>query len=275
MFAMVTIGRITGTCFRSASIIGTQILCIVISATALHSSDDSEVVINEYDASSLLSRASSGDGQAQLELARYYDARSAADPSLEAQALMWYRAAAHGGLVEAQRSYGERLITQPQTDSDVRIGMRWLRTASANDDPVALYRLGIAHRTGEGVMRNEVRAFELFRTAADLGHPPALIELALHYEFAIGTAFSIEDALYWYRQAAQYGSTAAELRLAEIYATGRCVPRNLETARNWCRAAAAAGNARALYLDGLISYRMARNLLYKIGEEQCENKVEQ
>ena len=179
---------------------------------------------------------------------------------------MWYRAAAHSGLIEAQRSFGERLITHPKTDSDIETGMKWLRTASANDDPVALYRLGIAHRTGEGVRRNEVRAFQLFRAAADLGHTPALIELALHYEFAIGTPFSIEDALYWYRQAAQSGSTAAELRLAEIYASGRAVPRNLETALNWCRPAVETGNARALFLDGLIRSRMGESGLNRIVE---------
>ncbi len=266
MVAMVPTDRKTGITSRSASILGTGSLCILMLATFLHGAINSEVIIIEDDIASLLTRASAGDGRAQLELAHRLDAQSTKDPDLESQALMWYRAAAHSGLIEAQRSFGERLITRPKTESDLETGIRWLRTASANDDPVALYRLGIAHRTGEGVRRNEVRAFQLFRAAADLGHIPALIELALHYEFAMGTAFSIEDAIHWYRQAAQSGSTAAELRLAEIYASGRGVSRNLETALNWCRPAVEAGNARALFLDGLIRFRMGDSGLNRIVE---------
>ena len=88
----------------------------------------------------------------------------------------WLRKAAEGGSAQAQQVYGSLLYKGIRVDKDTKSGMRWLRRAALQDDPTALYNLGIAYLggTGEkGVPDDPNLGLGLIVRAANLGNQQA------------------------------------------------------------------------------------------------------
>jgi hypothetical protein len=51
--------------------------------------------------------------------------------------------------------------------------VKWWRLAAAQDDPGALYSLGVCHANGHGVPLDEDEALRLYKRAAAQGHAEA------------------------------------------------------------------------------------------------------
>ena len=68
---------------------------------------------------------------------------------------------------------------------------------------MAQYNLGVCYYEGEGVERDFVKAFELFKKAAEKDVEGAQYNLAVMYEKGQGTKKDIKQAKYWYSRAAR------------------------------------------------------------------------
>jgi len=90
--------------------------------------------------------AHSGNIEAQLLLGEYYHARQE-----YAEALPWLHLAAKQGEVEAQRRLAQMYEAGQGVPRDDEKAAFWLRCATAQGDPLALYKEGFTYATGAGV----------------------------------------------------------------------------------------------------------------------------
>ncbi len=84
----------------------------------------------------------------------------------------------------------------------------------------SLFWLGLLHRNGQGVPKDEARARELILQAAEKNYLPALTEVASAHEK--GPPVDFEAAVRWYRRAVEAGDRTARLPLAKnLSSTGK------------------------------------------------------
>ncbi len=95
--------------------------------------------------------------------------------------------------------------------------------------PEAFYKLGVLYSIGNGVLKNDMVAFDLFRKAVeeDDGNDDAQLALGNAYQNGVGTRKDIFAAIKCYEIAAEYNNEMAILHLAEIYENGESVKRDL------------------------------------------------
>lgn len=86
----------------------------------------------------------------------------------------------------------------------------WRPLAQAGDARAQFY-LAYAYLRGEGVVRDEARAFHWYQRAAQAGIADAQYQLGLMYELGIGVLPDQAEADYWYGQAVGQGFCPGEL----------------------------------------------------------------
>jgi membrane associated rhomboid family serine protease len=99
--------------------------------------------------------------------------------------------------------------------------------------PRALETLARLHATGQGAVRDEVKAAEYYRRAAERGSSTAQYALATLYADGRGVARDPQQAIAWYRKAAEQSMPEAASSLAYIYENGSGVPADIEQAIEW------------------------------------------
>ncbi|GBB92337.1 hypothetical protein RclHR1_00020040 [Rhizophagus clarus] len=85
------------------------------------------------------------------------------------------------------------------------------------ENKFAQYNLGLRYKDGNGVNKDEVKAFEWLKKSAEQDYKHAQCKLGSFYEKGIGTEKNIEKAIYWYRKAAENGSKHAIYNLSLCY----------------------------------------------------------
>ena len=76
-----------------------------------------------------------------------------------------------------------------------------LLAAAVQGSADAQYRVGVAHRKGQGVLQNHEEAVRWFRLAADQGHAPAQFLLGSAYHYGLGAVQQdVAEAVRWYRR---------------------------------------------------------------------------
>jgi len=110
----------------------------------------------------------------------------------------------------------------------------------------ALFSLGVAHATGNGVPRNLERAIAYWEAAAARGHTAAQVNLGLLYWRGEGVAQDPAQARRWWLEAAAGGDAVAQFHLGAMAATGEGAPRDYGAAVRWWRRAAAQGYRPAI-----------------------------
>ena len=112
-------------------------------------------------------------------------------------------------------------------------------------DAGAQFSLGVMYYEGEGVPKDESRAFEWFQKAAAQGYSNAQFNLGWMYAKGEGVSKDATKAVEWYQKAAAQGQTDAQFNLGVMYAKGEGVPKDATKAVEWYQKAAAQGQARA------------------------------
>ena len=138
--------------------------------------------------------AEQGNAVAALNLGLAYETGAGVGKDL-AQAEKWYALAAGKGLAPAQTRLALLLIG---SGKDLKNGIKLLRQAAAQAEPVAEGMLGIAYQAGTGVHRNPRLALKWLAESADQGFPPAQSALAGIYERGEGTDIDFKEAYFWY-----------------------------------------------------------------------------
>ena len=85
-----------------------------------------------------------------------------------------------------------------------------LRARSAKGEPQAVYLLASEYDRGEILVKNEKKAFELYRQAAGLGSSAAQWVLASKYSTGKGVKKDKVEAYKWALLSAEYGSIVAQ-----------------------------------------------------------------
>lgn len=127
---------------------------------------------------------------------------------------------------------------------DIATVVNILTELIAEDEPLALYRLGLMTRDGEGVSQDRDRAVSLLERAWNAGHEPSQAPLRALYLHR-GLEAEAEDGVVDLTRAAELGSTQAQAIVGSYYLTGTFVDEDLSRAITLLGEAADAGDSRA------------------------------
>lgn len=118
--------------------------------------------------------AAQGHVYAQLHIGWIYQ-KGIGVPSDLTEAHKWYKKVADTNFPEGQFYLGALYSYQ----KNYKMALEYYEKAAAQDYIPAIYRLGLAYQSGEGVESNRTQAFEHFGRAADRGHIFAKKKIAI------------------------------------------------------------------------------------------------
>jgi|GEM_PF-2502062 len=191
--------------------------------------------------------AEQGDSLAQYNLYLLLTGGDNTSMKDSEQALKWLHAAADRYSVRAQfrlaELYRKGDANEPQ---DPARAAALYESAAKQGYAPAQYNIGRLYEDGQGVTKDETKAFFWFLAAARRGVVDAQIEVGTKYESGAGVAEDDEKAARWLKRAAVRNSPAAQYSLSALYALGKGVDKNLVKAYAWSELAAKQGLPAAI-----------------------------
>lgn len=154
-------------------------------------------------------------------------------------------------------------------------------------DAATLYVEGLALLHGQGVVKNESRALELFRRAAESGHPDSIGMLGYYYSVGLVVEKNDATARSYFETAAEKNSAAAQLNLGIFLLKGRGGEKDAARGVAVMKKAAAQGSLSARLMlgeiflfgehaDGTPDWRRAYDVLISTaegGNSRAQNMV--
>lgn len=111
----------------------------------------------------------------------------------------------------------------------------YLEEAAAMGEPQAQFQLGRHLEEGEGIEKDDARAFENYQKAADQGHAAAMTFLGLCFQRGVGTAQDLSRGFACFVEAAGKGESLAMHCVGECYMEGRGVEADPGKGIEWYR----------------------------------------
>ena len=124
--------------------------------------------------------------------------------------------AASGGDGGAQQLLAKRYEFGDGLGRNRANALYWYQQAAENEQPLALFKMGMAHGLGVGVKRNQRRAAEFMKRAAYANYPRAQAVWGLLLINGNGVGENIEKGLYWLKLAHENGEKRATKILKSI-----------------------------------------------------------
>ncbi len=147
------------------------------------------------------------------------------------EAYTLYSQLANEGNADAQTSLGFMYQNGQAVEKDDAIAFSWYERAATQEQPYALFNLGVLYANGNGVVEeNHFKAFEYFERSAKVGVDLGQYETALRFERGLGCVQDFKQAAYWYEEAAKRGHAEAFNNLGVLYKEGLGVPQNYQRA---------------------------------------------
>ena len=106
------------------------------------------------------------------------------------------------------------------------LAFKYFARAAGQGSKEAYCRLGRAYKYGEGVRQDYTESYEWFLKAAESGNANALDNLGLYNERGLGREKNIELAVSYYRQAADLKYPSAQRHLGLCYLEGKGVAKD-------------------------------------------------
>lgn len=113
-----------------------------------------------------------------------------------------------------------------------------------------MYKLGLYHYYGTGVVKNAAAAKQWFTKAAAKSNVAAMLAMSEMYVAGVGVTKDLLQTIEWLKKAANKNSAIAAYRLGELYEQGEGVPENMTEAIKWYKVAADNGDADAMIALG-------------------------
>ena len=113
------------------------------------------------------------------------------------------------------------------------------------DFPPAQYLLGSMYFRGEGVEKDEKKAFHWISSAAYYGFAEAQNSLGLMYDEGWGVRKNDETAAHWYFQAANQGLTKAQVNIGMMFCLGEGARKDMVQCARWMKIAKDKGSKNA------------------------------
>ena len=168
-----------------------------------------------------------------------------------------FQRAAEMGNAEAQYALGMEYLEHiheilPRAAAKAE-GAKWLEKAAEQGHEKAQLVLAKCYATGEGVKKDEVEAFKIYRKAADAGSAEAMYELRDFYNLGWGgVTVDRAKAAELLRKSAEKGYVEAQRSLGLVCQHGYNTPIDLPEAVKWYTLAAAQGDSSSkAYLEQL------------------------
>ena len=120
-----------------------------------------------------------------------------------------------------------------------------LPEAQAGNSTAQLYVANM-YRRGYGTSRDMAKAVQWYQRAADQNEPSAMYNLGVHLRDGIGVSADQEAATQWFEKAARKGHTAAMLNLGLRLFKGKGIARDRVTGYAWVQKAAGKANIPAI-----------------------------
>jgi len=200
-----------------------KFLWIIVLATGLWASEF-DVAVTEYNQGNYIKAldafytlAKKGDPKAQFNVGLIYANGKGVNKDTY-QAMEWYKKAAEQGNTAAQYNLA-KLIAQRPDKEDPRAQKRvkyWYEKAAEVGQKEAINDLALLYLKGEGVEKNELKAFELFKKAAEMGDSAAQINVALMYAWGKGVPNDKIKAYKNLKKALSQGRTEASSYLERL-----------------------------------------------------------
>jgi hypothetical protein len=137
---------------------------------------------------------------------------------------------AEKGDAEAQRIYGNVLMTKCTGLEDDAAGAAWLQKAADSGDAIAAGQLGQAYMNGQGVAQDDNKAFALLSKSAAAGEAPAEVSLGYLYLTGRGTPKDLYQGRVWSVKAGEQGAPMALANIANAYFKGQALPQDNDNA---------------------------------------------
>lgn len=117
---------------------------------------------------------------------------------------------------------------------DLKAAMLWFRKSAYYGSADAAYNLGVLYISGEAGFPSKKDAVDWWKQAAEQGHHESQYNYAVMLALGSGVEQDIEAAMDWWKLAAQQGDVNAINALIEVYEQGKFnQPRNKEKAAYW------------------------------------------
>jgi len=139
---------------------------------------------------------------------------------------------------------------------DYITALRELRPLAEQGDAAAQSELGVMYNNGQGVPRDDAKAFKWFSKAAEQGDDDGQYNLGVMYNNGQGVQQSYAEAIKWFRKAAEQGYVHGQYRLGVMYENGLGVTQDYVLAHMWHNLAAAKGYKDALKLRDIVAKSM-------------------
>ena len=173
--------------------------------------------MNAY--ASLIALAQSGSAEAQRATGEVL--LHAKDSARASEALDWLQRAAAQGDSRATLLLGKTwLYGAPGIPSNGAQARHWFERVGADNKPQAAYYLGVIEKNGYGKIVNFAAAEKHFRFAAERGIKEAMYLLGNAYASGEGVDTDPREAMRWYLRAASLEHPQATQELAHAFARG-------------------------------------------------------
>lgn len=196
----------------------------------------------------VLNRANSGDGRAQLKLARRYS-----NIRDDEKAYFWYLKAAKSGNGEAQVIVGRYWVMHEQYEK----ALPWFKKAASQQEISAPDELAHWYIDNDNPQKDYQQALYWAKQALDTDPYDAQNLMGYIYYEGLGVPKDNKKALYWFQKASKAGNPIATSNLGEMYYRGSGVPQDYQKAIELYKAAVkenffgAAVNLGYMYDHGL------------------------
>lgn len=151
----------------------------------------------------MLRSAKQGNTPARYNMGWIYHYGAGVEINLD-EALKWYTLSAMYGYDQAYTNLSSIYYNRKEFDKLLFWTDRFIRSGF----PMAMYKMGCMYMDGEGVEKDEKKAFDLFKQAAEMDFPLAIVECSKCYFSGAGVEANTEIAQ-------EYLLRAADLRLPQ------------------------------------------------------------
>jgi len=173
------------------------------------------------------------NGNSQYKLARQYH-KGNGKPKDRHKAFELFKEAAQKGHRVAQFYMGIYYDFGYIFDKDLKKAAYWYEKAANQGQKNAQYNLANMYHSGRGIPQNREKAFELYRKAAEQGHSKSQYKVGLYHDEGYISEPNYRKASQWYEKAAMEDHIKAQRNLGFVYwGYGDKSMKDLEKAE-WC-----------------------------------------
>ncbi|MEM7619652.1 MAG: peptidoglycan-binding protein [Pseudomonadota bacterium] len=155
------------------------------------------------------------------------------------------RSAAANGDAKAQYKVGMRFIDGKSIERDYESALRWLKLSALQGYPQAQFHLAALYEHGKGVAKNWNQAKTWYQRAANNGNIKAMHNLGAIHTSQFGKKPDYESASLWFMKAANHGVSDSQFNLGILFQNGLGVEKDLVEALKWFMVAGHNGDSQA------------------------------